>query len=304
LFKHGAKVTQILHLWNNIVTTELSIIIVNYRVYPYLDACLQAVSTALSTLNAEIIVVDNDADEAKQTILAKSFPLVQWICLNQNIGFARANNLALKKAGGKYVLFLNPDTSIQPNVLKEAIQYLTSNSKVGAIGVQMIDGKGRFLPESKRDQPGLLGSIFKLTGLAALFPHTAFFNSYALGHLDQYQIHTIPVLAGAFMMMPTALAKKIGGFDESFFMYGEDIDLSLRILQQGFENHYLGNLTITHYKGASSKQDPAYLAHFYGSMIIFVEKYHHLYGGSMGVWCLKMGIRFTAWMAYFKKKIQ
>jgi GT2 family glycosyltransferase len=304
LFKHGAKVTQILHLWNNIVTTELSIIIVNYRVYPYLDACLQAVSTALSTLNAEIIVVDNDADEAKQTILAKSFPLVQWICLNQNIGFARANNLALRKALGKYVLFLNPDTSIQPNVLKDAVQYLTCNSKVGAIGLQMIDGKGYFLPESKRDQPSLLGSIFKLTGLAKLFPHAAFFNSYALGHLDQNKVHSVPVLAGAFMMMPTALAKKIGGFDESFFMYGEDIDLSLRILQQGFENHYLGNLIITHYKGASSKQDPAYLDHFYGSMIIFIDKYRYLYGGSIGVWCLKMGIRLIAWMAFFKKKIQ
>lgn len=286
------------------MTAELSIIIVNYRVYPYLDACLQAVSAALGALDTQIIVVDNDTKEAKQIELATSFPLVEWICLNQNVGFARANNLALKKAVGKYVLFLNPDTFIQPNVLKEAFQYLTSNSKVGAIGVQMIDGKGRFLPESKRDQPSLLGAIFKLTGLAALFPNNAFFNSYALGHLDQHQIHAVPVLAGAFMMMPTALTKKIGGFDESFFMYGEDIDLSLRILQQGFVNHYLGNLTITHFKGASSKQDPAYLVHFYGSMIIFVEKYRHLYGGSIGAWCLKRGIRFTSWMAYFKKKIQ
>jgi len=286
------------------VTTELSIIIVNYRVYPYLDACLQAVSKALSTLNAEIIVVDNDTDEAKQTILAASFPLVQWICLKQNVGFARANNLALNKAVGKYILFLNPDTLIPPYVLKDAVQYLSTHPKVGAVGVQMIDGEGRFLPESKRDQPSLLGSIFKLTGMAKLFPQAAFFNSYALGHLNQNQIHSVPVLAGAFIMMPTELTKKMDGFDESFFMYGEDVDLSLRILQQGFENHYLGNLIITHYKGASSKQDPAYLAHFYGSMIIFVEKYRHLYDGSIGVWCIKIGIRFTAWIAYFKKKFQ
>lgn len=286
------------------MTTELSIIIVNYRVYPYLDACLQAVSTALNNLKAEIIVVDNDTDETKQAFLATSFPLVQWICLKQNIGFAKANNLALKKAVGKFILFLNPDTSIQPNTLKDAVQYLTFHPAVGTIGVQMRNGDGHFLPESKRDQPSLMGSLFKLMGLATIFPKSAFFNSYALGHLDKNQVHEVPVLAGAFMMMPTALIKKIDGFDESFFMYGEDIDLSLRVLQEGFKNHYLGNLIITHFKGASSKQDPAYLTHFYGSMIIFVEKYRHLYGGSIWVWCLKMGIRFTAWMAYLKKKIQ
>ncbi len=286
------------------MTTELSIIIVNYRVYPYLDACLKAVSAALTKINAEIIVVDNDTDKAKQIELAHDFPTIQWICLTQNLGFAKANNLALEKAVGKYILFLNPDTSIPANTLMDAVQYLSSNPKVGAVGVQMLDGEGRFLPESKRDQPSLFGSFFKLTGLATLFSNAAIFNSYALGHLNKNQVHSVPVLAGAFIMMPTALAQKIGGFDESFFMYGEDIDLSLRVLHQGFENHYLGNLTITHYKGASSKQDPAYLDHFYGSMIIFVNKYRHLYGGVIGAWWLKNCIRLIAWMAYFKKKIQ
>lgn len=286
------------------MTTELSIIIVNYRVYPYLDACLRAVLAALSELNAEIIVVDNDTDETKQIVLAHDFPTIQWICLTQNLGFAKANNLALQKAVGKYILFLNPDTSIQSSTLKDAVQYLNSNSAVGAVGVQMHNGDGYFLPESKRDQPSLIGSLFKLMGLAMLFPKSALFNSYALGHLDKNQIHSVPVLAGAFILMPTELIKKIGGFDESFFMYGEDIDLSLRVLQQGFENHYLGNLIITHYKGASSKQDPVYLDHFYGSMIIFLNKYRHLYGGAVGAWWLKNCIRIIAWMANFKKKIQ
>ncbi len=286
------------------MTTELSIIIVNYRVYPYLDACLQAVSTALSGLNAEIVIVDNDTEEAQQILMAEKYPRVQWICLKQNIGFARANNLAIKKAVGKYILFLNPDTSIQSNTLKDAVQYLTSNSTVGAVGVQMRNGDGHFLPESKRSQPSLLGSLLKLMGLAILFPQSPFFNNYALGHLDKNQIHSVPVLAGAFIMMPTELIKKMGGFDESFFMYGEDIDLSIRVLHQGYENHYLGNLSIIHYKGASSKQDPAYLTHFYGSMVIFVEKYRHLYGGSVGAWCIQKCIRLIGWMAYFKKKIQ
>ena len=286
------------------MTTELSIIIVNYRVYPYLDACLQAVSDALNNLRAEIIVVDNDTDDAKQRLLEVKFPMVQWICLHQNIGFARANNMAVNKAIGKYILFLNPDTLIPPNVLKDAVEYLKYRPKVGAVGVQMIDGKDQFLPESKRDRPSLTGSLFKLIGLANLFPKSAFFNSYALGHLDKNQVHLVPVLAGAFMMMPADLTKKIGGFDESFFMYGEDIDLSLRVLQQGFENHYLGSLIITHYKGASSKQDPAYLTHFYGSMIIFIEKYSHLYGKSKGIWGIKKCIALVRWMAKVKKKFQ
>lgn len=284
------------------MTTELSIIIVNYRVYPYLDACLQAVSAALGTLDAQIIVVDNDTDEAKQIKLAASFSKVEWICLNQNIGFARANNLALKKAVGKYILFLNPDTSIRSNVLDDALAYFKKHPQVGAVGVQMLDGDGRFLPESKRDQPSLLGSLFKLTGLASVFPKSAFFNSYALGHLEKNAVYSVPVLAGAFIMMPTPLIKKLNGFDESFFMYGEDIDLSLRILQQGFENHYLGYLSITHYKGASSKQDPAYLSHFYGSMIIFIKKYPKMYGGVLGIWFLQKCIRLFWLIAQWNKK--
>ena len=303
MFKHGAKVTQILHLWNNIVTTELSIIIVNYRVYPYLDACLQAVSTALNQLSGEVFVVDNDSDPLEQSKLLAKFPLVQWICLKENIGFAKANNLALQKVAGTYVLFLNPDTLVQPTVLNEAVDYLKSNEVVGAVGVQMRNGAEQFLPESKRDQPSLWGSIFKLTGLAALFPTSAFFNRYALGHLNKNQIHRVPVLAGAFMMMPTQLSRKLGGFDESFFMYGEDIDLSIRVEQNGFQNHYLGHLTITHFKGASSGQDPAYLSHFYGSMIIFVKKYQHLYGGALGVWCLKNCIRLFWFIAQINKKV-
>lgn len=284
------------------MTTELSIIIVNYRVYPYLDACLEAVSAALNHLSGEIWVVDNDTDSTAQEKLLTKYPSVHWICLNENIGFAKANNLALQKVTGTHVLFLNPDTLVRPTVLKAAVEYLKSNLTVGAIGVQMCNGAAQFLPESKRDQPGLWGSIFKLVGLATLFPNSAILNQYALGHLNKNQIHRVPVLAGAFMMMPTALARRLGGFDESFFMYGEDIDLSIRIEQNGFENHYLGHLTITHFKGASSGQDPAYLSHFYGSMIIFIEKYRHLYGGAIGVWCLKNGIRFCWLIAQLNKK--
>lgn len=283
--------------------TELSIIIVNYRVYPYLDACLQAVSAVISHLSVEIFVVDNDTNTLEQEKLLVKFPLVRWICLEDNIGFAKANNLALQKATGTYLLFLNPDTLVDSSVLNEAVNYLKSHEAVGAVGVQMCNGAKQFLPESKRELPSILASIFKLIGLAALFPNSAVFNQYALGHLNKNEIHQVPVLAGAFMMMPMKLVRKLGGFDESFFMYGEDIDLSIRVEQNGFENHYLGHLAITHFKGASSGQDSAYLSHFYGSMIIFIEKYRHLYGGAIGVWCLKICIRFFWWIAHLYKKL-
>lgn len=285
------------------MTTDLSIIIVNYRVYTYLDACLHAVQQALHGIAASCWVVDNDTDPLLQQQLAAKHPWVHWICLQDNIGFAKANNLALKQTNSQYVLFLNPDTLVQEDTLKGTINYLTNQPTVGAVGIQMHNGHQQFLPESKRDRPTLMAAVFKLMGFAKRFPNSALFNRYALGHLDKDSIHAVSVLAGAFMMLPTDLAKKLGGFDEAFFMYGEDIDLSLRVLELGFNVHYLGHLKMTHFKGASSAQDPAYLAHFYGSMIIFVEKYPDLYGGPLGVWCLKRMIRVFWWIAAVYKKI-
>lgn len=285
------------------MTTDLSIIIVNYRVYAYLDACLSAVQHALQGIAASCWVVDNDTDPILQKQLAEKHPWVQWICLQDNIGFAKANNLALKQANSQYVLFLNPDTLVQEDTLKGALNYLLNHQNVGAVGVQMHNGSHQFLPESKRDKPTLLAALFKLLGLAKRFPNSALFNRYALGHLDKNNIHEVSVLAGAFMMLPTELAKKLDGFDEAFFMYGEDIDLSLRVLEYGYSIHYLGHLKMTHFKGASSAQDPAYLAHFYGSMIIFIKKYPALYGGMIGVWCLTYVIRLFWWIASVYKKI-
>lgn len=280
----------------------LTIIIVHYRVYHHLDHCLASIQQSRHSFRVDIIVVDNEYSPEDQALLATKYPSVQWLSEPQNIGFAKANNLALQMVDTDYVLFLNPDTLLSTDVLQRSVEYLQANSEVGALGVQMRNIQGAFLPESKREIPTIKGSFFKLTGLAERFPGSAFFNSYALGHLNSGEVHKVPVLAGAFMMMPTSVAKKAGGFDDSFFMYGEDIDMSLRVMAQGKENHYLGTAVITHIKGASSKQNPDYLNHFYGSMKIFLDKYPHLYGGKSGVWLLKIFIQTILFVSRSTKK--
>lgn len=277
------------------MTALLTIIIVNYRVYHHLGNCLESIKRSRHSFPVDIIVVDNAFSSEDQALLAEKYPAVRWIIQSANIGFAKANNLALLQARTNYILFLNPDTLLSENVLQESIDYLKLHPEAGALGVQMRNVEGVFLPESKREIPSIKGSFFKLIGLAERFPGSAFFNSYALGNLDPGGTYQVPVLAGAFMMMPTSVALQVKGFDESFFMYGEDIDMSLRILRLGKENHYLGSAVITHLKGGSSKQNPDYLNHFYGSMKIFLDKYPHLYGGKAGIMLLKFFIQ-TIWL--------
>ncbi len=279
----------------------LTIIIVHYRVYHHLDQCLASIQRSQHSFLVDIIVADNEYSPENQALLASKYPTVQWLTASKNIGFAKANNRALQQVSTDYVLFLNPDTLLSTDVLQRSVEYLQANSIVGALGVQMRNSQGFFLPESKREIPTIKGSFFKLTGLAERFPDSAFFNSYALGHLNAGGLHKVPILAGAYMMIPTEVAKRAGGFDESFFMYGEDIDLSLRILGLGKENHYLGTAFITHIKGASSKQNPDYLNHFYGSMKIFLNKYPHLYGGKSGIWILKIFIQTILFVSRITK---
>ncbi len=194
------------------------------------------------------------------------------------MGFAIANNLALKQASGKFIAFINPDVIIAENTITTCINFLEHTPPAGAIGVKMIDGSGRFLKESKRAFPSPVTSLFKLTGLSRLFPHSAIFSRYHLGNLNEDEDHVVDVLAGAFMLVRKSILDKIGAFDESFFMYGEDIDLSYRIQQAGFKNYYLSQTTILHFKGESTKKGSLnYVKMFYKAMSIFVTKH---YGGS------------------------
>lgn len=253
----------------------LSVIIVNYRVYPYLADCIQSVQQAVSGTELEIIVVDNEAEHKAIHAIQTWFPDVKVIVNLTNNGFSRANNQALTICKGEYVLFLNPDTLLPPDALRQCVDYLRANVHVGGVGVRMVNQAGAFLPESKRAFPTPLTAFFKLSGLSALFPRSAVFNRYAMGNLDDRDNHRVEVLAGAFLMTRKTILDRLKGFDERFFMYGEDVDLSKRIVELGYENHYLGSVTILHYKGASTnKQGRLYNHYFYESMKLFVEKYY------------------------------
>jgi len=254
---------------------QVSVIIVNYNVRFFLEQCLCSVQKALEKTDGEILVIDNLSSDGSLAYLQPLFPEVIFIPNSINEGFAKANNKALQKAKGETILFLNPDTLIAENTIVDCLQFLANNSKAGAIGVQMIDGSGRFLPESKRAFPTLYASFFKMSGLSFLFSGSALFNQYALGNLEKDSMHPVDVVAGAFMMVRRELLRSLAGFDEHFFMYGEDIDLSYRILQSGYQNYYLGNCRMIHFKGESSrKQSIPYIQSFYGAMVVFVQKHY------------------------------
>lgn len=261
---------------------RLSIIIVNYNVRYFLEQCLHSVLHAVKGIEAELIVVDNDSSDDSIAYLQPLFPSVIFIANNVNTGFAKANNQALRVSRGEYILFLNPDTLVPEDCLEKCVAFLDAHPRTGALGVQMLDGRGRFLPESKRAFPSPMASLYKLTGVAAMFPRSGVFNRYALGEMDKDGDHEVPVLAGAFMMGRASVLQALGGFDEDFFLYGEDIDLSYRIIEAGMKNHYLGSAAIIHFKGESSAGAPLdRIGHFYSAMRIFVQK--HYRGSKAGI---------------------
>ncbi len=254
---------------------KLSIIIVNYNVKYFTEQCLYSVERACNSLLAEIIVVDNCSTDNSKIYLSEKFTNVQFIWNKENLGFSKANNMGLQQACGEYILFLNPDTIIPEDCLDKCLSFYCRQKDIGALGIRMIDGAGDFLKESKRSFPSISTSFFKLSGLAAVFPHSAMFARYYLGNLPDNISQPVPVLSGAFMMAETALLKKMRGFDEAFFMYGEDIDLSYRIQKAGYKNYYFSESTILHFKGKSTqKATLKYVRLFYGAMVLFVQKHY------------------------------
>lgn len=230
---------------------------------------------ATEGLDAELIVVDNHSVDGSLDYLIPHFPQVRFISNLQNIGFAKANNQAIPFCKGEYVLFLNPDTLVPEDTLYKCLAFMRSDTQTGALGVRMLDGRGRFLPESKRAFPSPLASLFKLTGLAGWFPGSGLFNRYALGNLDEHKNHTVDVLAGAFMMVRKEILLQLNGFDEDYFLYGEDIDLSYRIQKAGFENRYFSETVIIHFKGESSAGTSLNrVEYFYKAMLVFVDKHY------------------------------
>lgn len=253
----------------------LSVIIVNYNVKYFLEQCLFSVFRAGKNLPVEVIVVDNNSTDGSAGYIQAAFPQVRYHVSKENLGFAKACNYGLQLSLGSYVLFLNPDTILPEDSLEKCIRFLDSHPNAGALGVRMLDGSGNFLKESKRGIPTLRNSFFKLSGVSSLFPHSAFFSGYYMAHLNEHCTNPINIISGAFMMMRKEVPDKTGSFDERFFMYGEDIDLSYRIQKAGFVNYYFPEVSIIHFKGESTqKYSYQYVHTFYNAMIIFVKKHY------------------------------
>ncbi|MBC7848648.1 MAG: glycosyltransferase family 2 protein [Chitinophagaceae bacterium] len=281
---------------------DVSIIIVNYNVKYFLEQCLRSVAKAIETLDAEVFVVDNCSTDDSMSYLKDKFSFVQFLTNERNEGFAIANNRALANAQGRTILFLNPDTILGESSLTNSIQFLQSSSDIGAVGVRMIDGSGKYLPESKRGFPDAWTSFCKMSGLTRLFPGSKIFAPYYLGHLISTQNHVVDALSGAFMLVKKQALEKIGGFDERFFMYAEDIDLSYRIQKAGYKNYFFSDTTIIHFKGESTTRNGEHSRLFYRAMIQFVEK--HYSGKTAGIerFLLKMGIKVKESISFERKR--
>lgn len=253
---------------------QVSVIIVNYNVKHFLLQCLRSVYAASRNVSVEVFVVDNVSKDGSREAVEVEFPQVKWIQNTENVGFSRANNQAMKIATGEYVLILNPDTVVAEDSFEKCIAFMENHKDAGALGVRMIDGSGEFLPESKRGLPTPEVAFYKMFGLSRFFPRSKRFGKYHLGYLGEHENNEVEILAGAFMFFRNSVLQKIGYFDETFFMYGEDIDLSWRVVLAGFKNYYIADTTIIHYKGESTKRGSLnYVKVFYEAMIIFAQKY-------------------------------
>lgn len=281
---------------------KLSIVIVNYNVKYFLEQCLRSVDIALKGIDGEVFMVDNASSDQSVEMVQEKFPHVKVIANKDNVGFSVANNQAMCISKGEYILLLNPDTVVEENTFRESIKFMDEHPDAGALGVKMIDGKGNFLPESKRGLPTPWVSFYKIFGLSSLFPKSPKYARYHMGHLDKDENHEIEILAGAYMFMRKEALDKCGLLDEDFFMYGEDIDLSYRILKAGYKNYYLADTSIIHYKGESTKKGSLnYVYVFYKAMAIFAKKHFSGTYASMFNFMITLAIYLRAGISVFKR---
>ncbi len=260
---------------------------------------------AIKGIDTDVFVVDNHSIDGSVAMIKESFPDVHLIANKENLGFARACNQALKLSKAKYALLLNPDTVVAENSFKLCIDFMDKHPDAGALGVRMIDGKAKFLPESKRSLPTPLNSFYKIFGLSALFPKSKTFGKYQLKFLDEHTISQVEVLSGAYMFLRMDTLQKTGFLDEAFFMYGEDIDLSYRIIKAGYKNYYFPKTTIIHYKGESTKKGSLnYVRIFYQAMSIYAKKHFSGKKLSWYLFFIRLAIYFRAGISILKRIIQ
>lgn len=243
---------------------QLSVIILNYNVRYFLEQTIISVQQALDGIDSEIIVVDNASTDTSCQTLRESYPEIILIENKQNVGFPKGNNIGVAHAKGNYICILNPDTVVAEDTFLRLLNFAKTKTNLGIIGCKFIDGTGNFLPESKRNIPTPKVSFLKLVGKD---------KNYYANHLSENQTGKVAIFTGAFMFLERQKYLELKGFDEDFFMYGEDIDLSYRAVKKGYDNYYFAQTTIIHYKGESTTKDKIYLERFYGAMNIFYNKH-------------------------------
>ena len=243
-------------------------IILNYNVRYFLDLCICSVLRATENRSIEVIVVDNNSPDDSVGMIREKYPQVRLYVNEENYGFAKAYNHAVAEARGNYICILNPDTVVAEHTFDRTLAYYKKLKNPGLLGIRLIDGKGDFLPECKRNIPTPKVALSKMLPVP-----TKLAPSYYANHLNETGTGTFSVLVGAFMLVEKAKYIAVGGFDEDYFMYGEDIDLSYKMLKKGYQNYYLGDVAAIHFKGESTVKDEVYIRRFYGAMRLFYTKH-------------------------------
>ena len=281
---------------------QLSVIILNYNVRYFLEICVLSVQNALSQIDGEIIVVDNNSQDGSCEMIKHRFPNVTLIQNNDNIGFPKGNNIGVAHARGEYICILNPDTVVAEDTFSKILTFAKGQNKLGIIGCKLIDGAGKFLPESKRGVPTPWVAFTKIVGLYKLFPKSKLFGKYYAGHLAENQTGKVDILVGAFMVMKRELYLEVGGFDENCFMYSDDIDLSYVVAKAGKDNYYFHDTTIIHYKGESTIKDGTYMKRFQEAMNFFYCKHFSTDGlrSLFFTFFMKVGIVFFSFIKKFQ----
>ena len=277
---------------------QLSVIILNYNVRYFLEQCVLSVQEAISSLDAEIIVVDNNSSDESCLMMKSKFPTVKLIQNDTNYGFPKGTNIGVAEARGKYVCILNPDTVVAENTFKKILNFADRQVNLGIVGCKLIDGTGAFLPESKRGIPTPWVAFTKIFGLYKIFPNWKLCNQYYAQHLGTNESGKVDILVGAFMLMTRDLYRELEGFDEKCFMYADDIDLSYRALQKKKSNYYFHETTVLHYKGESTVKDEKYMKRFQEAMNFFYQKHFRK------SWFFEFFIQIGIWFFSFVKMFQ
>lgn len=253
---------------------KLSVIIVSYKVRFYIEQCLHSLFRAIDGIETEVYIVDNHSDDGSVEYLTQKFPDVNIISSNRNLGFSRANNVAIKQCTGEYVLLLNPDTIVGEHTIHDVLAFMDEHERAGAAGVMMLKDNGEKAMESRRGVPTPMTAFYRMSGLCARYPNSRRFARYYMSYLSWGEPAQIEIISGAFCMLRREALDKVGLLDEDYFMYGEDIDLSFRLLKAGYENWYIPT-KILHYKGESTHRSSFRYVHvFYDAMLIFMRKHY------------------------------